>query len=657
MTRKVFRELKTVEEVKRIIREYFTIKSKCETVTLDDALGRVIFKDIESPVDIPGFDRASMDGYALIAEDTYGADETHPVFLKLTDKIETGEKPTRAVNHGECIEISTGAPIPPGANAVIMVEFTSIKDRVVSIIKPVVPGQNIQAAGSDIMQGEIALRKNQLISFREIGVGAAMGFTSLPVYAKPRIAVISTGNEITPLGCKLEYGKIYDINSHTIMAAIRECGGEPFYLGALKDSKQEIKETLVKALGKYEIIVTSGSTSAGFGDIMYNLLNELGDPGVIVHGVAVKPGKPTIIAVAKGTLIVGLPGYPVSALSIFNLFIKPLILEIAGLVEGNFETIRGILTRRILSETGRREILPVHLSSKNGLYYIYPITKGSGAITTLAEADGFIEIPENRAILEEGEELKVHVNPVLRLANLIIIGSHCPVLDHLLAFIRERDRGLNTKIINTGSLGGLQAIRGGEADIAGIHLLDEDTGEYNKPFILKEKLHDVVLVRGYSRLQGIILPKGNPKNIQSISDIIDNKYTIINRVKGSGTRILLDTLIKNICLGKGVRFEELSRSIPGYNVEAKTHSSVAVAVKQGKADAGICLKSFADFYNLDFIFLKEEKYDFLIRKDSLDKKEVKLFIEALKNPVFHKIVENKITGIKFTDETGDFIKI
>ncbi len=658
MSRKVFRELKTVEEANEIIRKRFSLKPKRELTPLDEALGRIIFEDVESPIDIPGFDRATMDGYALIAEDTYGADETNPVNLKIISKIEAGDVPKVKVNRGECVEISTGAPIPAGANAVIMVEYTSAKNRVISIFKPVTPGQNIQAAGSDIMKGEIVLRKNQLITSREIGVAAAMGFTSLPVYAKPKIAVLSTGNEITPLGYPLEYGKIYDINSHTIMAAVRASGGEPFYLGSLKDSEHEIKKTLFNALGKYDIIITSGSTSAGFGDIMYKILNELGEPGVLVHGIAVKPGKPTIIALADNSLIVGLPGYPVSALSIFNIIVKPLILKLAGRSEEDSNIVKGIVARKVISETGRREILPVHLSNKNGVYYIYPITKGSGAITALAEADGFIELPENLIILEEGEQRQVQVYPNLKPANLIIIGSHCPVLDILLEFMRDKNPGLKPKLISIGSLGGLQAIKRGEADIAGVHLLDEATGKYNIPFILNENLKDqTVLIKGYSRLQGIIVPKGNPKKIKTIGDIINNRLTIINRVKGSGTRILLDTLIKDYCLQHGLDFNNICTGLTGYNMEAKTHSSVAVAVKHGKADAGICLKFFADHYDLDFIFLKEEEYDFLVRKDCLDREEVKLFIEVLKNPGFHKIVSERVGGIKFTEFSGRTVNL
>ncbi|WEU39941.1 MAG: molybdopterin biosynthesis protein [Candidatus Odinarchaeum yellowstonii] len=658
MSRKVFRQLKTIEEVKEIIRKYFNLKPKREIIPLDEALDRVIFEDIDSPIDIPGFDRASMDGYALIAEDTYGADETKPVYLKLAGKIEAGEIPEIKVKHGECVAISTGAPIPAGANSVIMVEYTSIKNGLVSVMKPVTPGENIQATGSDIMQGEIVLRKNQIITSREIGVAAAMGLKFLPVYARPKIAVLSTGNEITPLGDPLEYGKIYDINSHTIMAVVREAGGEPFYLGCVKDAEQEIKKTLFNALGKYDIILTSGSTSAGFGDIMYNILNDLGEPGVLVHGVAVKPGKPTIVALAQNSLIVSLPGYPVSALSIFNIIVKPIILELAGRGEAGYHILEGILTRKVISETGRHEILPVHISNKKGVYYIYPITKGSGAITALAEADGFIEIPENRVILEEGERLLTSVYSNLKPANLIVIGSHCPVLDLILEFARGRNPSLKYKIINVGSLGGIQAIKRGEADIAGVHLLDEATGEYNIPFILKENLQEqTVLIKGYTRLQGIIVSEGNPKNIKTIGDIIDNKLTIINRVKGSGTRILLDNLIKDYCLKRGLDFKKTCENLPGYNVEAKTHSSVAVAVKHGKADAGICLKFFADFYGLTFISLKEEEYDFLVGREDLDREEIKLFIEVLKNREFHKIVYERLKGVKFTDCSGSIINM
>lgn len=658
MSRKIFRSLKTVDEVKDILARNTSLALGRILVPLDVSLGRIIFEDIFAAYDTPGFDRASMDGFAVLAEDTFRADETNPVQLKIVGKIEVGKKPSISIQRGECAEISTGAPIPKGANAVVMVEYTETKGSYVSVIKPAVIGLNIQAAGSDIMRGELILRKNQVVTSREIGVAAAVGISKLPVYAKPKVAVISTGDEIAPIEAPLEYGKIYDINAYTIMAAIIEAGGEPHYLGIAKDDRHEIEELLVKAIGNYDIVLTSGSTSAGFGDIMYNLLNSLGKPGVLVHGVAIKPGKPTIIAVVGKTLIFGLPGYPTSALSIFNVFVKPLILQLSGKKQSINETVNGTVAQKIISETGRRELLPVNLAQKGTEYYIYPVLKGSGAISTLAEADGFIEIPENRIIIEEGTKINVQLFTNLTIANLMIIGSHCIGLDLLLSILQRRYEQINSKVINTGSIGGVYAIERGEADIAGIHILDAETGEYNLPFLRTEKLsNQAVLIRGYIRQQGIILPKGNPKKIRGIEDVFDKKLSIINRVKGSGTRILLDALINEFAMTRGLDPKHVAESVPGYNIEAKTHSSVAIAVKYGKADAGIGIQSVSHNYDLEFIPLKEEKYDFLVLKNRLTKTEVKSFINTLNDDEFHKILEDKVKGIKVTEETGSILNI
>jgi putative molybdopterin biosynthesis protein len=656
MSRKIFRFLKTVDEVWEIINKNYLIKPKGEKIKIDYTLGRTSFENIYSPIDVPGFDRSSMDGFAVIAQDTFGVDETTPVELKLIGKIEAGEKSELSLIKGECIEISTGAPIPKGANAVVMVEYTIKKNNSIKIFKPITMGENIQATGSDIMRGELIVRKNQLITSREIGIISATGLNEMTVYRQPKIAVLSTGNEIIELGQDLDYGKIYDINSHTIIAAIREVGGEPTHLGIIKDNKEQIKEVISNALGKYDIILTSGSTSAGIGDVMYNLFNELGKPGVLVHGIAIKPGKPTIIALIEETLIIGLPGYPTSALSIFDVFVKPIITRLSGRIKDKSEKIKATISQKIVRKGGRKELLPISIIKTEKGYALYPILKGSGAISTLAEADGYIELSEKTSIIEEGEEVIVNLYPKVIPANLIFIGSHCIGLDLLIELLKAKYESVIIKVINVGSLGGINAIKRGEADIAGIHLVDEKTGKYNIPILKKENLADKVkLIRGYNRLQGLIIPKGNPKKIMNFNDIIEKRLYIINRNKGSGTRILLDKLINEIIKGKDLKFKDIIENIPGYNVEAKTHSAVAAAVKYNKADVGIGIKTIADFYDLDFIPLTEEKYDFIILNSRLNKPEIKWFIELLRDNIFQTRLQEKLNGYIATSKTGQII--
>ncbi|MHA1754588.1 MAG: molybdopterin biosynthesis protein [Candidatus Odinarchaeia archaeon] len=655
MVRKIFRKLKPVEEVLEILFSNLPKTPFYEVIKLDDALGRIIAKDITSEVDVPGFDRASMDGYAVIAEDIFGADELSPVNLKNIGKIEASEISDLSIKNGECVEISTGAPVPKGANAVVMVEYTDSEEDTVKIYKPVVSGENIQFTGSDIMKGEIIIRKNQLITSREIGVLSASGICEVPVYYSPKVGIISTGNELTPVGAKLEYGKIYDINSHTITAAVKESGGTPEFIGIIGDKREKLIRILKEAVSKYDIILTSGSTSAGIGDMMFTLLDELGEPGVLVHGVAIKPGKPTIVAKVNNTLIIGLPGYPTSALSIFNLFVKPVLTKLSKKTILEPERVKANLAFKLIRKTTRRELLPVNLVKINEAFAAYPILKGSGAITTLVEADGYIEISEKTRILEEGLEVEVKLFPDVTPANLMIIGSHCIGVDLLLNFLTDKYDDIKPKVINVGSLGGVNAIVRGEADIAGVHVINEQTGKYNLHLINEYNLKDkAVIIRGYTRIQGLILPKGNPKGIKSIDDIVNKRLYVINRTKGSGTRILFDSFLKKILKDEDA-FNEFINRLPGYNIEAKTHSAVAVAVKQGKAEVGIGIKPAADNYDLDFIPLIRENYDFMVLKKRLEKPEVKRFFEVLKSSKFKTLLEKTIDGYKITEETGKIL--
>ncbi|MEE9586053.1 MAG: substrate-binding domain-containing protein, partial [Nitrososphaerales archaeon] len=368
-----------------------------------------------------------------------------------------------------------------------------------------------------------------------------------------------------------------------------------------------------------------------------------------------KPGKPTILAVTQGRPLIGLPGYPTSALMIFNLIVAPIIRRMAGLPEsGETPLIDAKVAVKIFSAKGRRELLPVQLISSKEGYSVYPVGFGSGAISSMALADGFIDIPKNQEFLEEDEEVKVKLfSSELRPADLIIIGSHCTGIDLLLQHMRAHKPNLTFKVVNTGSFGGFKAVERGEADIAGVHLLDEDTGEYNTPFLQRFNLKGRVrLIRGYRREQGLIVAKGNPKGIRGLEDILRKDVTFINRNRGSGTRVLTDIRLKSMADEKKITFENMKKGITGYDIEAKSHSAVAAAVAQGRADVGLAIKTVAHFYNLDFIHIVDERYDFLTPADRSDKESVKLFIDTLVTREFQKDLQKKMPGLKATSETG-----
>jgi len=646
--RKVFRQISTIEESLKAIESFCNLKREVEEIDILNATGRVLAEDVYAVVSVPPFDRATMDGYALKAEDTFGADEDNPVRLKVIGKVEAGEWPNSEVRKGEAMEVSTGAVVPKGANAVVMVEFTRERDGFVEIFKSVTPGENLMSAGSDIMAGELLLRSGVQLTHREIGVLAACGIIKVRVFKKPRVAVISTGNELQEPGKTLELGKIYDVNSYALCSAIEENGGVAIRLGIIRDDEEEMKKAILLALEKADIVLTSGSTSAGFGDKMYRVLDEIGK--VVVHGIAVKPGKPTIIAFRNGKPIFGLPGYPVSALTIFEILVAPLIRKLSGL-DADRRKIKVRLATKVFSEIGRREFLPVHIVLGKGGYSAYPVTGSySGAITALAFSDGIVEIPENVMMLEENEEVEVKLFSMIRPADLVFIGSHCIGVNILVKML-----GIKTKVINVGSMGGILAVKRGEADIAGTHLLDED-GIYNIGTIRKLGIRDAVLVKGYLREQGFIVARGNPKKIAGFEDLIREDVRMINRNKGSGTRLLLDINL-NCLAGKiGLSFDELTKRIEGYEVEAKTHDAVASAVATGKADVGIGIKSVANLYGLDFIPLRSEEYDFLIPKDRLEKEPIKMFLKILKSREFARELE-RVGGLKVYERTGEMIEI
>ena len=643
----------SIKEAKRRLEKHCKVSPKGEEISLTEAAGRVAFRDVIAKIDVPPFDRASMDGYAVKASDTFYADEDRPASLRLKGYIQAGQDRKLTINEGDAVGIATGAPMPKGANAVVMVEYTEEKKNTVNIHRPVVPGENIMAAGSDIMRGETTIRAGTALSPRETGVLAALGVTKIEVFKRPTVGIISTGDEIVEPGKTLKFGMIYDTNAQAIADAVRENGGSPEVLGIVKDDLNALLKRLKEMMG-YDIIVTSGGTSAGVGDMLYRIIDKLGKPGIIVHGIAVKPGKPTIIGVAKKRPIFGLPGYPTSAMVTFDVLVAPLLRRLSGMRDEAKKQIKAKAAMRLFSAEGRYEYMLMNLvSGTKSEYSAYPILTGSGAITTLAEADGYVEIPENTAIIDGGSEIDVTLlSDAIKPADLTIIGSHCIGVDVLLNVM---NRPLQTKIINVGSSGGLAAARRGESDISGTHLIDEKTGVYNIPFLKRLDIADkVYLVRGYDREQGFVTAKDNPKDIKGIADLVNGSISFINRNPGSGTRVLFDLELKKAAKTKGISFTKLKNQIPGYEIEAKSHSAIAAAVASGRADTGLAIRTVAHQYGLGFIPLREEKYDFAIPYKKLKKPAVKTFLEVLGSKEFKRELK-KTPGLTPTNETGKII--
>jgi putative molybdopterin biosynthesis protein len=656
--RKIFRQLQTLEQANSILSRVWQPKPlPSEVVPIEHALGRALAEDVVSAVDVPGFDRAAMDGFAVRAEDLYNADEQHPAVLRVVGEIEAGNPAAHRIAAGESVEIATGAPIPSGANAVAMVEFTKRTQDRVSIFKAVTIAENITGAGSDIMCGELLLRQSQLITPREIGLLAAAGVKQIPAYRKPRVAIFSSGNELINPGERLEFAKLFDVNGPTLIAAVAECGGEPIFHGILPDNYSAIKNGLKSALENAVIVMTSGSTSSGPGDLIYRAIEELGEPGILVHGLNLKPGKPVVVALANDKPIFGLPGYPTSALMIFHVLVAPIIRQLAHVTEGNVRKIQATSPLKFFKARGRRELLPVQLIAQpDGKFSAYPMQSGSGAISSFSLADGFADLPDSQEFVDEGEELGIELFGMSLIPpSLVAIGSHCLGLDVAFKMLRERDPHFSGRTINVGSVGGFYAIKHGEADIAGVHLFDK-SGEYNVPFISVYGLQQlVVLIRGYNREQGLIVPRGNPKNIKTFSDLLRKGIVFINRNRGSGTRLLIDKYLAGLARSLNKDPGELERRIEGFTHEAKSHSAVAAAIRNGRADVGYGIRSVATVEGLDFIKTDDEKYDFLIAKTHVSKPSVVRFVELLRSKEFAERLRKDASGLTTAEDTGEII--
>ena len=567
-----------------------------QTVPLDAAAGRVLGEDIRSDNDVPAFDRSNVDGFAVHAADTFGAMEEVPCRLSLNSELlSPGIAPQLEVLPGTATTIATGAVVPRGADAVVMIEHTQVdEDDTLLVQHPVVAGARITYAGSDIARGETVLRQRQLLTSREIGVLAAIGLDSVTVYRRPQVAIISTGDEVLAPGQPLAYGQVYDSNAAILASAVAESGGEPISMGCVADDETELDAVLARAL-QYDLVLLSGGTSKGAGDLSYHAVSKLPSPGIVAHGVALKPGKPICLAVTGTTPVVILPGFPTSAVFTFHEFVAPVIRRLAGLPERSSRTLSATLPMRVNSERGRTEYLLVSLSTVDSGLAAYPMGKGSGSVTTFSAADGFLTIPEQTEFLEEGAAVRVHLlGDQLRPADLVVIGSHCVGLDYLLGLLQQR--GFAIKSLFVGSSGGLSAAGREECDLAGIHLVDPETGEYNRPLLQP----GMELLRGYQRMQGIVFRPDDerlarPSSTEALAQALeDSSCRMVNRNAGSGTRVLIDQLLE-------------ARRPPGFAM--RSHNAVAAAVAQSRADWGIAIEPVARLYDLGFLHLQPEQFD------------------------------------------------
>jgi putative molybdopterin biosynthesis protein len=485
-------------------------------------------------------------------------------------------------------------------------------------------GSGVSFAGTDITCGETVLRRGQTLTSRDTGVLAAIGVAEVDVWRRPVVAILSTGDEIIAPGQPMQPARIYDSNAQVLADAVRELGGEPRRLGIMPDDVETLRAKLQEALDVADIVLLSGGTSKGAGDVSYRVAAELTDPGIVAHGVALKPGKPICLAATKGRPVVVLPGFPTSAIFTFHEFVAPVLSAMAGRTHEERATVQARLAVRVNSEIGRTEYLLVGLVETadfgSRTLAAYPMGQGSGSVTTFSRADGFTTIDRHEEIVPAGTLVTVQLlGRELQLADLVVIGSHCVGLDHLLGELQRQ--GVRSKFLAVGSLAGLEAAKRGECDIAGIHLLDPESGEYNRAFLTPA----LDLIPGYGRLQGIVYRNGDtrfdgrtPADAMAAA-VTDPSCVMVNRNHGSGTRALIDRLLA------GAR-------PAGYAVQPRNHNAVAAAVVQARADWGVTLDTIARGAGLGFIPVQHEHYDFVTPKSRAERRGIKAFRACLAHP-------------------------
>ena len=593
------------------------VQEKGHVLPVIEAQGWVTKEPVFAKISSPYYNASAMDGICVDAVAMIGVDERHPRTL---------------IKEKDFNFVDTGDVITDHYNAVVMIEDVIIKsDNEVSINNPVSLWQHIRPIGEDIVAGELIIPAFHRIRPMDMGALLAGGITEIEVMDKPRVGIIPTGTELVEAGAAMAVGKIVDSNTHMFAGLVKEYGGAAKRYQTVRDDYDLIKMAIIKAVDENDMVLISAGSSAGTEDYTRRLVEELGE--VVIHGVAIKPGKPVILGVIQGKPVIGIPGYPVSAYFVFESFVKPVMLAFNHQTFTEGVTIKAVLSKRLMSSLKHLEFVRMKCGRVNQGFVATPLDRGAGVTMSLVNADGILKIPKNVEGYEAGEEVElILMRPQEELENtLVSIGSHDVLMDIVANIIHKNKDMVNLSSVHVGSLGGIMAIKKGECHIAPIHLLDEDTGVYNLSY-LKRYLADegVALIKGVKRTQGMIIPKGNPKNIQGIADLIRADISFVNRQRGSGTRMLLDFLLKEKQID--------TNQVLGYSREMNTHMMVASAVKSGSCDVGIGVLA-ANMMGLDFVPIGDEAYDFVVLKENLGDPRVQTFIKVLESQEFENALK------------------
>ena len=622
------------EAVKLYFNKLPSIEGEVETVVTFEAAGRVSYSPVFARVSSPFYNSSAMDGIATLSTKTHGAsDRNH---IKLQEGI-------------DYLVVDTGDPIPKEYDCVIMVEdLINVGEGKVAIYKSATPFQNIRPIGEDIVETQLIIPSKHVIRPVDIGAIIAGGVNELQVYKRPVVGIIPTGTEMVEPGSELKVGDIIEFNSRVFSAQVKEWGGIPLRFDIVRDDYELIKETIKKAVKKCDIVLINAGSSAGREDFTCKVIEELGE--VCVHGVAIKPGKPVILGSIMGKPVVGIPGFPVSAYFVMENICKRIVHTYIGINNEEETTVNAALTRRTMSTLKYLEFVRVKLGFVSGKYIATPISRGAGTTMSLVRADGVLEVPQSVEGYEAGTRVKIKLlKKKEEIKNtLICIGSHDPIVDIASDLFHMKTGKYFLSSAHVGSMGGIMALKGSETHIAPIHLLDMEDGSYNITY-LKKYLPDkpMVLIKGVKRIQGIIVPKGNPLDIKSLSDIATKGRKFVNRQRGSGTRLFLDYNLKKLQIDP--------KEICGYEREEFTHIGVAAVVAAGDADCGLGVYSAAELMNLDFIALGNEEYDFSLPKEFLEMDMIREFIKVIKSNEFKAELE-RLGGYDYT-EIGEIIEL
>ncbi len=600
-----------------------------ETIAVEDSLGRVTVAPVFAKISVPHYHGAAMDGIAVRAEDTFGASEGNPIVLKKAPaRVAKGKTPK-----GVFAYVDTGHPLPAWANAVVMIEnVIPAEGSGLTLHAAAAPWQHIRLVGEDVVATELLLPRGHRIRPFDIGALLAAGLVEVEVARRPTVAIIPTGSELIEPGDRRKPGAITEFNSRVAAAFVSEWGGSPQRLRRVRDDPKAIESAVKRAAAKHDVVVIIAGSSAGERDFTVGVLSKLGE--VLVHGIDIMPGKPAICATVGDTPVLGLPGYPVSAIVVCQQVLHPLLARLQGRQPEPPQTVRALVPRKLPSRLGHEEFVRVTLGKVGDRVVANPLGRGAGVITTMVRADGFLRVPALDEGVNAGEEVDVELlRPVSEIDRTIVFsGSHDLTVGVLEDCLKQTAPELKISASSVGSLGGLVALKRGEAHLVGCHLLDPATGEYNLPDIRKVfgKSSGVRVVNLVIREQGLICAKGNPKKIRSLRDLTKKGVRFVNRQPGAGTRVLLDHKLKKLRIKP--------ERIDGYEREEFTHMAVAVAVASGLADCGLGIRSAAEALGLSFEPIEQEDYDLVLREDFARSAKGEKLIEAIRSPAFKRAV-------------------